>query len=125
VGYVYILGTITLTVYGQLVLKWRMNRIEVLPSGLLEKLFFLLRMILDPFVFSGLVAAFLASLFWMAAMTRFELSYAYPFMSFSFLAVFGGSLLLFHEAFTWQKGLGLSFVILGIVISSQGGITNQ
>lgn len=124
-GYVYILGTIMFTVYGQLVLKWRMNRIDVLPAGLLEKLFFLLRMILDSFVLSGLVSAFLASLFWMAAMTKFELSYAYPFMSLSFLAVFIGSIVLFHEAFTWQKGLGLVFVILGIVISSQGGITNQ
>ncbi|GGE34136.1 transporter [Pullulanibacillus camelliae] len=119
-GYIYILGTIAFTVYGQLVLKWRMNRVDTLPPGLLEKLFILFKMIMDPFVFSGLAAAFLASLFWMAAMTKFELSYAYPFMSLSFLAVFILSIVLFHEALTWQKGIGLACVILGIAISSQG-----
>ena len=119
-GYVYILGTIVFTVYGQLILKWRMNDVEDLPDSLIDKVFFLLRTVFDPFVFSGLAAAFVASLFWMASMTKFQLSYAYPFMSLSFLAVFVLSVLLFHEVLTWQKIVGLGLVILGIVVSSQG-----
>lgn len=118
-GYIYILGTIVFTVYGQLILKWRINQFEQWPPGLVDKCFFLLKSVIDPFIFSGLFAAFIASLFWMAAMTKFQLSYAYPFMSLSFILVFLLSAFIFHETVTWQKVLGLIFVILGIVISSQ------
>ncbi|GGH85222.1 drug/metabolite transporter (DMT)-like permease [Pullulanibacillus pueri] len=119
-GYIYIGGTIFFTVYGQLILKWRINHFGELPEAVLDKCLFLFKIVFDPFVFSGLAAAFIASLFWMAAMTKFQLSYAYPFMSLSFLAVFILSVVLFHEVLTWQKVIGLAFVIVGIIISSQG-----
>jgi drug/metabolite transporter (DMT)-like permease len=118
-GYTYIIGTIAFTVYGQLILKWRINQFANWPESTLSKILFLLKSIMDPFIFSGLLAAFIASLFWMAAMTKFQLSYAYPFMSLSFVLVFLLSACLFHEVVTWQKVVGLIFVILGIVISSQ------
>ena len=118
-GFIYIMGTIIFTVYGQLILKWRLNHFGNLPINLIEKLIFLLKAVFDPFIFSGLLAAFVASLFWMLAMTKFQLSYAYPFMSLSFVLVFLLSVGLFHEVITWQKVLGLIFVVIGIVISSQ------
>ncbi|MFC4618826.1 EamA family transporter [Camelliibacillus cellulosilyticus] len=118
-GLAYIFGTILFTVYGQLMLKWRMNRFGALPEGTVDKLLFLLKIVFDPFVFSGLASAFIASLFWMAAMTKFELSFAYPFMSLSFVLVFILSAVLFHEAVTWHKVIGLAFVMAGIIISSQ------
>jgi len=118
-GYAYIAGTIIFTVYGQIILKWRISHFEHWPENTIEKLLFLLKSIFDPFILSGLLAAFIASLFWMLAMSKFQLSFAYPFMSLSFVLVFLLSAMLFHEAVTWQKVVGLVFVILGIVISSQ------
>jgi len=85
-GYFYIFGTIFFTVYGQIVLKWRMNGIGgPLPEGLSDKIIFLFKILFDPWVFSGFFAAFVASFFWMAAMTKFDISYAYPFMSSAFV----------------------------------------
>lgn len=52
----------------------------------MEKLIFLLK--LDPFILSSFCFGFVASLCWMAAMTKFELSYAYPFMGLTFVVVF-------------------------------------
>jgi hypothetical protein len=60
-GYLYIFGCIAFTVYGQLVLKWRIVRKEELPEALAEKLFLLVKFLLDPFILSGFVAAFVAS----------------------------------------------------------------
>lgn len=116
-GYLYIFGCILFTVYGQLVLKWRMNTKGQLPAEATDKLLFMAKLFLDPWLVSGLAAAFIASLFWMAAMTKFELSFAYPFMSLSFLIVFVLSIAIFGEAFTWGKLVGLIFVIGGLIIS--------
>ncbi|PRM91368.1 hypothetical protein CJ672_09640 [Arcobacter cryaerophilus gv. occultus] len=119
-GYFYIFGTIFFTVYGQLILKWRMSTIGIsLPNEFLDKIFFLFKLVFDPFIFSGFASAFIASFFWMAAMTKFELSYAYPFMSGAFVFVFILSVLFFNEIVTWQKILGLTFIVIGIFITSR------
>jgi len=118
-GYFYIFGTIFFTVYGQLVLKWRIMDFGSMPEGFGDKVFFLVKLLFDPFIFSGFAAAFIASFFWMATMTKFELSYAYPFMSGAFVLVFLFSVFLFQEAVTWQKIVGLIFIVLGIIISSR------
>lgn len=87
-GYLYIFGCILITVYGQLILKWRLSLKGAMRETLTGKLLFLAKAFLDPFVLSGFVAVFVASLFWMAAMTKFQVSFAYPFMSIAFIAVF-------------------------------------
>lgn len=119
-SYLYIWGTLVLTVYGQIVLKWRISHYGVLPNDFLLKIKFLLKLCIDPFVLSGFFAAFLAALCWMAAMTKFELSYAYTFMSLSFVVVLILSALFFHEPITAAKVLGVIFIIAGIIIGTRG-----
>jgi multidrug transporter EmrE-like cation transporter len=118
-GYIYIFLTILLTVYGQVVLKWRMNLVGVLPEGIFDKLFHLLKLIFDPYIFSSFFAAFLASLAWMAALTKFEISYAYPFMSLSFILVLMFSYIFLHEPLTLAKILGITLIMVGLGIASR------
>lgn len=119
-SYFYIFLTIAFTVYGQVVLKWQMIGIGDFPENLSDKVMFLLRLLLNPWVISGFLAAFLASLAWMAAMTKLELSHAYPFMSLNFVFVIILSSLLFQEAITPPKMVGLGLIILGIMVGSRG-----
>src|SRR5699024_10641991 len=107
------------TVYGQLILKWKIDRAGTLPDATVDKLVFLLRLLLDPVILSGFLSAFVASLFWMAAMTKFNISYAYPFMSLSFVLVFILSIFLFQDPVTVQKVIGLALIVLGIIVTSQ------
>jgi len=118
-GYLYIFATILFTVYGQIVLKWRINDIGSLPENFSDKIIFLMKLLLDPWIFSGFFAAFIASFFWMATMTKFDISYAYPFMSAAFVLVLFFSALLFHEPVTWQKVIGLILIISGIIVTSR------
>ncbi len=120
VGYVAILGTVLFTVCGQIVMKWQVSKAGALPGGFLEKVYFLVGLIRNPWILGGIVAGFLAFLCWMAAMTKFELSYAYPFMSLSFLFVLILSVALFHEALTLPKVVGVVLVIAGIIVGSRG-----
>lgn len=115
-GHFYILLTLLFTVYGQLVLKWQMGQAGPLPPGLDEKLFFLFKQFINPWIISGFASAFLASLAWMAAMTRFDLNYAYPFMSLAFIIVMVLSVMFFQEQLTWNRVLGTLLVVGGLYV---------
>lgn len=116
IGFVYIFLTIFFTVYGQLIIKWQVGQAGEFPSDSGEKALFLARLLLNPWVISGFASAFLASLAWMAAMTQFELSFAYPFMSLSFVIVMFLSVLFFAEVLSWNKLVGTSIILIGLFI---------
>jgi drug/metabolite transporter (DMT)-like permease len=118
-GYIYILGTIIFTVYGQIVLKFRITKFGTLPDGSFKKLQFLVSLFFDPVILSCFFAAFLASLSWMATMTKFDLSHAYPFMSLNFVIVLLLSGWLLCEPITFKKVIGIVLIIFGTYISSQ------
>lgn len=120
VDYLYIFATIGFTVYGQLILKWRIAKFGTLPTDLFEKLKFLISLLFDPAIFSGFFAAFLASLAWMAAMTKFDLSHAYPFMSLNFVVVLLLSGWLLNEPVTLLRVLGIVLIVCGTVVAARG-----
>jgi multidrug transporter EmrE-like cation transporter len=119
-SYLYVAGTILLTSYGQLIIKWQVAAAGPFPGTTLGKLEFLARLLLNPWIVSALLAAFAAVILWMAAMTRLDLSHAYPFMSLAFVLVVLGSAWFFHEPLTLLKVTGLALICAGIVIGSQG-----
>ncbi len=115
-GHFYIFLTLAFTVYGQLVLRWQMGGAGPMPAGAGDKVFFLLQQFFNPWIFTGFCAAFLASLAWMAAMTRFELGYAYPFMSLAFVIVMTFGALFLGEVVTLGKLLGTLLVVTGLIV---------
>ena len=119
-SYVYVGLTILLTVYGQLVIKWQVGLAGAFPAEPGARLLFLARLLVNPWIVSALVAALAAALAWMAAMTRLQLSHAYPFMSLAFVLVLVGSAWFFQEPLTLPKVAGLVLICAGIVIGSQG-----
>jgi multidrug transporter EmrE-like cation transporter len=118
-SHIYIFLTIFFTVYGQLIIKWQVNAAGILPDKLTDKLSFIFSLLLNPWIITGLLSAFLASLFWIAAMTKFPISYAYPFMSLAFVLVVFLGAAFFNEPVTWSRVIGLTAIVAGIVISSQ------
>lgn len=115
-GHMYIALTLAFTVYGQLVLKWQIGQAGEMPADAAGKVLFLLRQFLNPWILSGFAAAVLASLAWMAAMTRFELNYAYPFMSLAFVLVVAFSVLFLGETLTVNRIAGTLMVIAGLFV---------
>jgi len=118
-SWVYVGATIVLTVYGQLIVKWQVDRAGELPASLGGKAEFLLRLATSPWVLSVFAAAAVAALCWMAAMTRLELSRAYPFVGLSFVLVLVLSAVFFDEQLTSFKVAGVALIVLGLVVGSQ------
>ena len=119
-GYLCIALTIALTVYGQLVIKWQVDRFQSANLVDASGLTFYSHLLLNPWVISGLLAAFGASMTWMAALSRLDLSKAYPFMALNFVVVTFVAAPLFGEVITPPRLIGLALIVLGLVISSQG-----
>ena len=118
--YIYVFATLFFTVYGQLILKWRITKLGfTLPdTGIADKFLALIRLVFDPLILSGFISAFVASLFWMAAMTKFEITEAYPFMSLAPAIVFILGVWLLGETFTIGKVIGLVLIIIGLIVGS-------
>lgn len=119
-SYLYIFLTIALTVYGQIIFKWRMGMKGQMPAGVSSKFKYIFFAYLDPWIVSGFAAAFLASVTWSVALTRFQLSYAYPFTSLSFVLVFILSMLIFNEPFTWSRFIGIALICAGVIVIARG-----
>jgi uncharacterized membrane protein len=119
-GFVFILLTIIFTAYGQLIIKQQVNTIGNLPSGWNLIGFYIKFILTRPLVLSGFVSAVLASMAWIGALSKFELSYAYPYMSLNFVCVVSLSFLLFKEEINLYKVVGLLVICLGVLIVSKG-----
>ncbi len=119
-NYLYIFLTIALTVFGQIAIKIQVLQAGALPEAGGDKLAFLIRLLINPWIISAFFAAFLASISWMGAMTKFELSHAYPFMALNFVIVLLVSSWLFHEPLSMAKIIGISLICIGTIVASQG-----
>jgi multidrug transporter EmrE-like cation transporter len=119
-GPALIATTILLTVYGQLIVKWQVGEAGDFPASTADRIHFLARLVANPWIISVFVAAAIAALSWMAAMTRYDLSVAYPFVALSFVLVLIGSAVFFDESLNAAKVAGIALIVVGIVIGSRG-----
>lgn len=119
-AYFYIAGTVFFTVYGQLILKWRITRYGALPDLNIEKLLYFIKLMVDPFILSGLFSAFIASLFWVAVMTKLDISFAYPFITAALtITTVALAAILLNEPISLNKSIGILIIIVGISVMSR------
>lgn len=116
----YIALTILLTVYGQIVIKWQVGLARSLPNEFTEKILFLFKLLLNPWIISSFAGAFLAALSWIATMSKFLLSYAYPLMSLAFVLVLFLSAFIFDKPVNLPKVIGMGLIVMRLVVGSQG-----
>jgi drug/metabolite transporter (DMT)-like permease len=106
-------------VIGQLLLKKAMNQIGVITptAGGLPSI--VLRIAMSPLVIIGLSCYVLGSFFWLIALSRTDLSFAYPFASLSYILAFAGSWYFFGETISTLRLSGLVVIILGVMLVSR------
>jgi len=118
-NHIYIIATIFFGVYSQLIMRWQVSLAGGLPLSLADKITFIGRLLLNPWIISSIIATFFAGISWMLAMTKFETSYAYPFMTLQLILIVGLSVFLFNESFSLMKLAGTSMVLIGIILLSK------
>lgn len=115
----YVVPTVLLVVYSQLVIKWRLPSLGVLPVEGADKIVFLLKALFDPYIASGFIAAFLGSLTWLAAISKIPLSVGFPaYYGLTFAFVILGSAWLLNEQVTNLKLIGVGLILFGVIVGS-------
>ena len=117
--HIYIFMMLLFGVYSQLIMRWQVGLAGPLPENLEGKVVFVVRLLLTPWVISAVLATF-AGVSWMLAMTKFEISYAYPWVSLNFILILAAGILLFGESITLAKGVGTLLIIAGIIVLARG-----
>lgn len=85
-----------------------------------EKYALAFSMLLNPYIIVSLILTLLAGVTWMIAMTKFEISYAYPFTLLGLILVTTFSVVFFNESVNVYKLGGIVLIILGVVVLAKG-----
>ncbi|MEZ9128868.1 hypothetical protein CWO33_21050 [Vibrio splendidus] len=115
-SHIYIFSMIFFTVYSQLIIKWKSTLLNDLPIDNLDKIIFIIKVLLNPWIISSIMATLFAGISWMLAMSKFEIGYAYPWISLNFVLMLLFGVLLFGEQLTISKVIGTVIIIFGITI---------
>jgi drug/metabolite transporter (DMT)-like permease len=116
---VYILISVLTGAIGQVLLKKGMGSMGPLTLSMNQLGSILWRIGTNPYVIIGLAIYVGGMVFWLTALSRVDLSYAYPFASLSYVVMLVASWQLFKEDITPLRLLGTSVVCLGVLLISQ------
>lgn len=115
---ILILISVMLSATGQLSMKSGVNSLEnfgvsdiIVPAAMFK-------VISTPMIALGVFLYGIASVFWLATLSRAELSYAYPMIAISYVVTSVIAWLLFKENLTLIRFLGISMIIGGVYVIS-------
>jgi drug/metabolite transporter (DMT)-like permease len=119
IAIVYILISVLGGAIGQVLLKKGMSRMGPLTLQVNEVGNLIQKLATNPFVMIGLFIYGVSTVFWLAALSREDLSYVYPFASLSYIVMLVASWQIFNENITLLRLLGCMVVGVGVFLISR------
>ena len=119
VTFMLILAGVLLNAAAQLLLKAGTNvlgTISLVPGQMLAMF---TSVALQPFILAGLACYVFSVGIWIAALSRVDVSIAYPMLSIGYVVNAVAAWYLFGESLTASRLLGIAIIILGVVIISR------
>lgn len=113
--------SITTSVLGQTAIKVSVSQPHsqnMLATGPLAVVQLILQ---SPLVLVGLALYGVGALAWIVVLSRWDLSYAYPFLALNFVLIALVSRLVLGESIPPIRWAGIAFICAGIVLISRGG----
>lgn len=111
---------VVLTAAAQLFLKAGADRLPPLPSSFsAAALGFAMRFAGEPHLLAGVACYFVSMAVWIVALTRMEVSVAYPMLSLGYVLNAVAAHFIFGEALGIQRLLGIAIIILGVIVTAR------
>ena len=110
----FILCPIFLGVLGEFMIKDSINGLQVSLS-----IDSLIPILTNTKVLLGLSYIIMSGALWIVAMSKFELSFLYPFLSINYLAIIFGSKLFLAEEISYSRYLSAIAISIGLIIISR------
>lgn len=112
--------TVILTVYGQIITKWRVTHLYSRGQENLtikERLF---NYLTDPFIISAYFCGLLAAIAWLYVAEKFPISVAFPiYTGVVFACVAIGSVLFLNEKMSFPLLAGMALIVVGIIVMTR------
>jgi drug/metabolite transporter (DMT)-like permease len=115
-GIFFVMTSIGLNVLGQLAFKAEMIRfgeIVFRPSRVLQ---IGVQVFTRPLILLGVFLYAVSAFFWIIALSKSQLSFAYPMLSIGYVLIFFLSVWLFKEPFSILRLIGTAIVCAGVVL---------
>lgn len=103
-------------VAGQVMLKYGMSQMGALEISMAAVPSILWKMATSIYVVGGLAVYVSGIFFWLLALNRVDLSYAYPFASLSYVLIFLSSWLMLKEDISLMRVLGMVVICVGVFL---------
>jgi len=114
--YLFLAITLVGTIAGQLLLKKGLLSVGEFHANLGEVVPFLIRAFTNPHVLLSIFLILAASVSWIFAVSKAELSHIYPFMGMTYVFVALFSVAFFKEHVTSMGWIGIALVSVGVVL---------
>jgi len=113
-AFLLVLIAVLFSVTGELFLKEGMTRVGVLSLATLGPT--VGRMLRTWPLYAGLGSIACGALFWLAALSRVDLSWAYPLLSMGYILVLIFSWLFLGETVSYIRWIGAILVVIGVIL---------
>ncbi len=114
-----ILVSVSLAALAQLTLKHGVKQATVHSGALQLTSSSFKDVIATPAVWGGLFLFGLSAVVWLAVLSRTSLSFAYPFVSITYVLILLADRFVLHETIPSLRWLGVGCIMIGIVLVAQ------
>lgn len=116
-----ILLSISIAVGGQLLLKTGIDRIGISDFSSMKAVANLFSgVIKSPLILTGLFLYFISAAIWLIVLSTVDLSFAYPFIGFTYVMVLVLSKFILKEDVNPIRWIGAFIITVGVVVISRG-----
>lgn len=101
--------------------KGMLQAMLVTNQGIAELFNGIFRIVLNPWVFSGLSCYAISIVSWMYILSKVQVSFAYPFLSAGYVIVVAAAYVFLREPVSVMKLAGIALICVGVMFVARGG----
>ncbi len=113
-----LVAAVALAVAGQILVKYGINELrdDVFAAGLIRGY---ARILSSTWVIAGSLLYVVSVFFWLFSLAKVEISFAYPFVSLSYVLIILASRFLLGETISPLRWIGVASICAGVVLVSR------
>ena len=116
-----VIGYVVLNSFGALIIKYKINAIGEVQLGSLKSIInYFIELLKSPLIICGILSIFISAFAWMTALSRLQISLAYPVaVGLNFFVVVTVALIFFGEQLSVGKVIGIVLIFISIFLLTQ------
>jgi multidrug transporter EmrE-like cation transporter len=113
-----VIGYVVLNSFGALIIKYKINAIGEVQMGSLKSIVnYFMELLKSPLIICGILSIFISAFVWMTALSRLQISLAYPVaVGLNFFVVVTVALIFLKEQLSVEKVIGIVLIFISIFL---------